>query len=209
MEKYLIFILFLIITTLLIAGRFGFEWAGGEGYEKPLTATLKEISGTVTVGNGEKETIAIEENKINRGEQIKTSDNSLAIILIGERIKIFLDQRTDVIVEKNFPSVVEIKLVRGRLLADTSSETEKLIISTSRSTNIITAGKITAVRYDFLDKTSVMPIDTSVEITVANLSKETTKPVEISEIEPFTISSTDFSLTAPEVIDFYEWANKF
>jgi len=134
------------IFVLLIGTRFNFTWAGGSGYEKPMVATAKIYS------NGLKNEIEVQ-----RGQLIKTTSNETAIIYIGERIIITINERTDVVIEKLFPSEVEITLRGGRLWAKTSSETEKLTISSPETSDFITSGSVTAVRYDSLNKTDITP----------------------------------------------------
>ncbi|MFH1253507.1 MAG: hypothetical protein V1664_04230 [Candidatus Uhrbacteria bacterium] len=209
MEKFLAVIFFLAITVMLIAARFGLVWAGGNGYVKPLSTTIEVADGIVNIERVDKIRTAEIKSSISRGEKIMVGDNSRVLIRIGEEIIIALDQRTDVIIEKNTPDEVEIKLIRGRLLTKTSWETNQLTISTPRSKSVIKDGTITAVRYDFLDKTSVAPLNTQAKISIGDLSQITNEPREISELEPFTILPTGFNLEAPEVIGFYEWARKY
>jgi len=209
MEKLLATIFFLTLTAMLIAARFDLVWAGGSGYTEPLSITAEVADGDVNIERVDKIRTAEINEQIYRGEKISTGDNSRALLRLGQKIVVALDQRTDVIIERNTSVEVEIKILRGRLLAKTSLETNQLTVSTPRTKSTIKDGSITAVRYDFLDKTSVAPLNTGVEISIGEIFQSSTSPVEINELKPFTVLPTGLNLKAPEVVGFYEWAEKF
>lgn len=144
--KILTIFFLLSVFILLIGTRFNFTWSGGSGYEKPMPATAEIYS------NSTKNKI-----EVKRGQLIKTGSNETAIIYIGERIVVSVDERTDIVVEKLSSSGVEITLRGGRLWAKTSSETEKLTISSPETSDFITSGSVTAVRYDSLNETDIIP----------------------------------------------------
>ncbi|MFA6131624.1 MAG: hypothetical protein WC702_00955 [Patescibacteria group bacterium] len=147
LKKILVALFLLTSLALLIGARFGFAWAGGEGYETPMSASVKIYS-----DKGETETTAV------RGELIKTNAGEKAIVQIGERIVVAVDERSDVVLEKLFPSEVKIVLRGGRVLAKTSNETEKLTISSPETSDFINSGAVTAVRYDSLSRTDIVPM---------------------------------------------------
>lgn len=207
MEKIIAAIFFLATITLLIGARFGLVWAGGSGYVAPLSAVIEVADGNIEIERVDQSRDTEAGEKISRGEKILVGDGSRTLVRVGQGIIIALDQRTVVVLEKLTPQEVEIKILRGRILAETSNETERLTISTPRSKSVIKNGAITAVRYDFLDKTSVAPLKkTTVEITLENLFVKSTEPQEILELEPFNILPTSFNLEVPDVVGFYQWA---
>lgn len=148
MNKFLTIIFFLGIALLLIGARFGFTWAGGQGYEKSMSVTVEIYSQQNK-----------NETEVKRGQLVKTNTGETAIIRIGERIVIAVDERTDVVVEKMYASEVELFLRGGRILAKKSSETEKLTISSPETSDFITSGSVTAVRYDSLNRTDIAPLE--------------------------------------------------
>lgn len=148
MNKFLVSIFFVGTVVLLIGSRFGFTWAGGEGYESPLPVTVEVFS------MGNPGTFTLE-----RGSVVKTADNDSAIVKIGEGIFVAMDQRTEIVIERVYSSEVEIILRGGRILAKTSDETKKLTISSPETSDFITSGTVTAVRYDFLNKTEITPLE--------------------------------------------------
>jgi hypothetical protein len=137
-----------LIFFLLVGARFNFTWAGGSGYERPMTATVE------TYSPGDKN-----ETTVKRGQLIKTGSGETAVVQIGERIIVAVDERSDVVLDKLFPSEVKLTLRGGRILAKTSRETEKLTISSPETSDFITSGLITAVRYDALDRTDIVPLE--------------------------------------------------
>jgi hypothetical protein len=209
MEKILASIFFLTVITMLAAARFGLVWAGGAGPTVLLPATVEISNGSNTIIRVETKRTAQNSEAIKRGEKFSTGNNSRALIRIGQEIIVALDQNTDVILENLSAEKVEIKIIRGRLLANTSWETDKLIISTPISQSSIKDSAITAVRYDFLDQATILPINTVAQISIKNDSLQTKNAINIQEVAPFTISPTEFNLNAPEVADFYQWARRY
>lgn len=199
MNKFLAAIFFLGIVLLLIAARFGFTWAGGEGYEKPMPALVEIFS---EAGSTRLD--------LARGDSIQTKDNQRALIQISERIIVALDQRTEVKIERLFPSQTEIRIIHGRLLARTSPETEKLVISSPLASGAVTEGVLTVVRYDFLDKTTFIPInnEVAVEIKKGPLLYSKDKAIEVNELKPLSSGLADFNLSAPDVVGFYAWTTE-
>ena len=194
---------------MLAAARFGLVWAGGAGQKVLLQATVEISNGSNTIIRVETKRTAQNSEAIKRGEKFSTGNNSRALIRIGQEIIVALDQNTDVILENLSAEKVEIKIIRGRLLANTSWETDKLIISTPISQSSIKDSAITAVRYDFLDQATILPINTVAQISIKNDSLQTKNAINIQEVAPFTISPTEFNLNAPEVADFYQWARRY
>ena len=207
-NKLLVAIFLLILIVLLVGAAFGFRFAGGEGYFEPMPIVTEIVSGDSTVEtNGEIQ--PLQTGKIlTRGQTIHTGNGARVLVRIGERITIALDQRTDVVIEKLFPSEVEIKLIGGRLLADTSSETEKLIISSPKSSAAITDGAITAVRYDFLNKTSFTPIGDEVSVDIPDgipLYANKGQTVDVNEKNPMYSDLSEFNWQTSSDADFFNW----
>lgn len=156
MNKILSVFFLISIFTLLAMACFGFEWAGGGGVTETLPSQIEAISGQAMIErNGE---IRVLENgdALLRGEIIKTGDNSRAVVRIGRRTTICLDERTDISLERLFPYLIEIKIIRGRLWSQASNEIEKFTISSLETSKTITNDAITAVRYDWLEKTEIV-----------------------------------------------------
>lgn len=197
MNKFLIIFFFLGITLLLIGARFGFTWAGGEGHEEPMGASVKIISGGESASAD-----------LIRGSEVETKNDEYALIHIGKKIIVALDQRTIISMERLFPSVVEINLQSGRLLAKTSSETEKFIISSPYANGTITDDALTAVRYDFLNKTTFAPLGGEILVEIKNgpslFSDE--QAVDVNELNPTYSDFSDFNWHTSATADFYEWA---
>ncbi|HBR81119.1 TPA: hypothetical protein DEA21_05800 [Candidatus Uhrbacteria bacterium] len=209
MNKILVGSFLIAVTGLLLAARFGFEFAGGEGYVEALPAQVEIISGSVTVERSGVSRTAVNGESLKRGEIIRTSDTTRAIIKIGERISIVLDERTDVSIEQILPSQVEIKIIRGRLLAKTSNETEELLISTPVSFGSINSGILSVVRYDWLDKTDYLPFGTTVFVNQKDDYKNVSQGgVEALEKEPFGLTKIDFDWQGSSAVEFYEWVSE-
>ncbi len=209
MEKLLALIFFLVLSGLLISARFGFLFAGGEGYVKSLPVTIEVVEGKIQVDRvGEIRTVETGDS-MTRGEKILVGENSRALIRIGKNITVALDQQTDIILEQLFPAQVEIKIIRGRLLANTSMETEKLIVSSPKATGEITDGSMTAVRYDFLAKTTYATIDSPIFVDVLEgqtFQLNDLQALNVNELIPSQSILSEFNPQASSVAEFYEWA---
>ena len=212
MEKLLALFFFIALSGLLISARFGFLFAGGEGYIKSLPVTIEVVEGKIQVDRaGEMRTVETGDS-VARGEKILVGENSRALIRIGKNITVALDQQTDIILEQLFPVQVEIKIVRGRLLANTSMETEKLIVSSPKATSEITDGSMTVVRYDFLDKTTYAAIDSPVFVDVLGgqtFQLNNSQALDVNEMSPSQSILSEFNPQASSAAGFYEWVKRF
>ncbi|MFH1089530.1 MAG: hypothetical protein V1716_03855 [Candidatus Uhrbacteria bacterium] len=209
MEKLWALIFFIVLSGLLISARFGFIFAGGEGYIKSLPVTIEVVEGKTQVDRAGKIRTVETSDSVTRGEKIMVGENSRAFIRIGENITVALDQQTDIVLEQLFPTQVEIKIVRGRLLASTSMETEKLIVTSPKATGEIAAGSMTVVRYDFLDKTTYATIGSPVFIDVLGgqtFQLNNSQALDINELNPAQPVLSEFNPQASSAAGFYEWA---
>lgn len=201
MNKFLTTVFLISVVVLLALARFGFEFAGGQGYEKPMTATVVFYS---------TENVPIKQDDLARGEMLETVDGEYAVVRIGEKIKIAMDQRTVVTIERLFSSKVEVIIIRGRVLAKISPETEKLAIVSPYASGTITDGVITAARYDFLDQTVYAPLGSKIFVEIKNDQSFDLddRAVVVDELHLDRSGLTDFNHQAAAVVDFYDWAFK-
>jgi len=159
MDKILTGLFLILIAGLLVAMCVGFEWAGGEGVIQTLPAQIEITSGSVIIEKNGKTRTANDHEYLARGEIVRTGGSARATIKIGKEIWTALDERTDISLEKLTPTQVELKITRGRILAQTSGESEKFTVSSPEDSKTITNGAITAVRYDWLEKTEIIPFN--------------------------------------------------
>ena len=178
-------ILAVLVASLLAGQRFGFAWAGGEGYRPERGADV--------VGSDE---------RFRSGEWIMTGTNERVKITIGTNNQIALDQNTDLALVKTIDEETIVHLRRGRIYA-----TGALTINTNFTSTTVTEGAVSIVNYDFREIVSIVPIGTSADIVVENGETFTTeKPVDIHETSPVSVTEASFDPTSGAAADFYAWA---
>lgn len=199
MNKFLTTVFLISIVALLAAARFGFEFAGGQGYEKPTTVTVVFYSTENTM---------IKQDDLVRGKTLETGDDEYAVMRISEQIKIAVDQRTAVTIEQLSSSKVDIKIIRGRVLAESSSKTEKFTILSPHASGTINSGMITAARYDFLDQTVYAPLENEIFVEIKNGRSFNLddRAVVVDELRLDHSGFIDFNHRAAAVVGFYDWA---
>lgn len=177
----------LIVAALLVGQRFGFVWAGGDGY--------RPERGAVVVGM---------ETAYRRGETVRTGPDERLKIRVGTRGVIALDQNSDLVLTRTTDESVVVHLVRGRIYADFP-----LTVTTNGTRSTIRSGALSVVNYDFIETVSVVPFGASVEITVKpDRSLATETPVNVHETPPVSVVEAGFNPNAGEVDGFYDWATE-
>lgn len=173
-----------LVATLLVGQRFGFAWAGGDGYHPQQTATV--------VGSSK---------SIRRGETVSTGSGERTRLVIGAQ-SISLDENTDVVLADLRDESLAIRLVRGRIYVD-----GPVTVSTNFTSTTTASGALTVVNFDFLETVSIAPFFTTATVTTKGSPSVTTeKPVSIHETPPVSIVEIPFDTNAASVADFYRWA---
>ncbi len=176
----------LIVVTLLVGQRFGFVWAGGNGYIPQRTVAIVGSDATYQRG----QTISTK-----AGEREKLS---VAAVLIA------LDENTTLTIENAQDGKVSVKLSRGRLYAS-----GPLTVTTNFTSTTIASGAISVVNYDFLETVTVAPLGTSAMVTTKGSAPiDIQKPVNVHETPPVSIIKTPFDTNAASVADFYHYATE-
>lgn len=215
--KYVLYTIFILLTAILLIGqRFGFVWAGGTGYIAERRAGIVAIVGEPDVDRIGKTRIAQLWQSVARGETIRTGVGERVLLQLDFANTIALDENTDVMIEENNLHAIRVKLLRGRVYADThvtdrhdeNPDWAKTIsIDTKASRTTIETGSVTIVNYDFLDRVSIAPIETEAEIVVGgDMMFNSTTPVIIDDAYGNMLDeNAPFSMSSPDVIDFYQW----
>lgn len=194
--KFALIPAFLTLVALLVVGqRFGFTWAGGDGY-------LPEIGAYADDGA-----------HYARGETVSTGQDervSLRVGVpgdIGALADLWIDQNTSLTLEQTNANGVIVKIGRGRMLAVTHDPERPLTIKTGFTQSSILRGSVSVVNYDFRETVSVIPVGSTVTIGLPDgQSFETQKPVDIHETPPVSISEFAFDPSSGAAAEFYNWA---
>jgi|GEM_PF-6982297 hypothetical protein len=201
-----------LAAVLLVGHAIGFGWAGGEGIEADVPASIigESYAGTVTIEHAGARRSAAPSDAIVRGEIVRTGDDGRVMIQIGADHVLALDNRTDVRIDDLRPSTMKITLIQGRvyLSAQRSTNEKSLLISSTKGTDVsIPYGRASVVNYNFKNVFAVYPIDTFAAIVLPDDSATVTKTgIEISEVEPVSVADVDFDAASSAAADFYRWA---
>ncbi len=198
-----------LTAILLIGQRFGFAWAGGEGYARPAAVTVAAVSGDVGIDRAGSTRPAAETGSLRRGETVRTGGGRAAI-RIGANMKLFLDERTDLTLERLDQDGVSVRLARGRMFATTGGEKQRLNVMTNFTESSLLKGELSIVNYDFRETVSVIPIRNAA-VTVVRQPEQgtvTQLPVDIHETDPVTITETTFNSDEGAAKDFYAWVRE-
>lgn len=192
-QNILILICFLVATTLLVGQRFGFVWAGGDGYQPSIDVILE--------ATGE---------RIARGETISTG--------VSERVKasvnnvlLALDENSDLEIVRSNNEELELFLHRGRIYLDTLASDNLTVKIRSKMVRakLLEPGQVSFVYYDFRDTLSIIPFDNiEVKFTVADKARITSTPVDVLEIEPYTLDYFHFKIPGSAAEEFYNWIER-
>ncbi len=188
MNKQLdLIVLAVLIVALLIGQRLDLVFAGGNGFNRMLDISVAGMKSSVR-----------------RGETITTKSNERQIAQIGNTTFIGMDERTEIVLDNLFDGHLEIHLTKGRIMIET---VQPLTVTTNATKNTITNGTATIINYDFLQTIDVIPLtaDVSLKTKKTQSYSELHTAVRISEIDPYTITSTTFSLSEGVAADFYKW----
>jgi len=189
-QKILIITLTILTLALLVGHRFGFVWAGGNGYDPHLELSVIDATYDVQVDG------------FKRGEIVSTGEAEWLTITSGT-VTISLDERTDVELVSTQAETIELYVHRGRVVVETDTSV-KIRSDFVRSEFI--DGQVSFVYYDFLHTASIIPFDTKVNFTIADQTGTSTKPIDILELDPYTATPFSFDPAASSAAEFYEWA---
>lgn len=193
--RWLIIIFFILLVVLLIGQRFGFEWAGGDGFYPHgqavvLTSTYDDQVGDI----------------FERGETIKSNASYLFVDLDG-LATVALDERTDLEIESLRENEITLRLYRGRIMLHVPERS--LQVKTNYTTETIENGSASIVNYDFREIIGVYPVDAHVKV---NLPERPTfvldAALEIHETPPVSITSTTFDPISGAGAGFYLWVEE-
>lgn len=200
MRKQIFLIIFLgILTVLLLVGqRFGATWAGGDGYLPSLPLEIADQVGSSNVVD-----------TVRRG-QIVSTDSESRLLLSNELIEVALDENTDLEIIRLNKNEVELYVHRGRIgVRSWGVNLPVSIRSDYVRSNFESPGQISFVYYDFLNKVSIIPFDDlEVSYSIADTEDTTVEPIDISELEPYTIEPFEFKIPGSTAEEFYNWIAK-
>lgn len=191
LKKPIPLILFcVLLATLLIGQRFGFIWAGGEGYEPNLPVR--------NVHSGA---------EYARGEAIETTD-SPTLLAIGKDTLVALDVNTTITLNTLKEEQIVIRFPRGRIYIDREEALGTFHVRTNYHESVFSMGRASFVNYDFREIVSVIPINTNIQ-TFTELNETTVDtqiPIDIHETEPVERTNFDFLIDQGTGAEFYAWA---
>lgn len=180
----------LLAAVLLVGARIGYEWAGGDGVEQPLTVTNGERWGT---------DCAVESADTQRRHEMTCAGQNLRFDFGATTFT--LDENTDISIVRDDASNPVVSLVTGRAVIDGE------ITVSIRDIKIFTSGVVTLVHYSWLDKVDLKVISGSAEIRQGTYSSTVTagNAVAIDTLPPYdAIAPTEVNLEAESVRAFYE-----
>lgn len=196
--KILTAILFVVIMGLLITQRFSLP---------------KELPVRITAGAGEDAGYGFGE-KLRRGSLIETQDGFLKVA-IGEELSnadqaqtnIWLSKNTSIELVRLYKDEIVIRLIKGRILAQTQAQTA-LVIKTNYTQHSIYKGTASFINYDFLETIHVIPLkDSSIQTDLLKTNESFTEstPYSIRETIPVSREPLEVNLLAGDSADFYQW----
>ena len=194
---------------LLVGQRFGATWAGGDGYLPSRSLEVADQVGSANVSD-----------QVLRG-QIVSTDSESRLLLSNELIEIALDENTDLEIIRLNKKEIELYVHRGRIGVRSGywilsslknnypvSGPDPIILIRSDyiRSRFQSPGQVSFVYYDFLNKVSLIPFDdTEVSYSIAGQTGSTMQPLDISELEPYTIEEFDFQIPGSSAEEFYNW----
>jgi hypothetical protein len=191
LQIVLIVILAILALGLTVGQRFGFEWAGGEGYNPNLVLSVVDSVGDTQV------------DRFRRGQMISTGTGERLVLATNKVVTIALDERTDVELISTRADEVELYVHRGRILVE-SNTLVKIRSDWVRSEFV--DGEVSFVYYDFNNTASIIPFDTKVNYSIAERTGSTTEPIDIMELAPYSITPFEFEPVTSSAANFYDWA---
>lgn len=212
MTKYLTVLFALLVATLLVGQRFGFVWAGGDGYVSTLSVFLQDATGVVTVErNGVVRTIAVGDNdRIYRGETVMTAPGSFAQITISDFshiVTVGMDERTTLTVDTLAVAKPELFLHGGRIETFMDGTVDGLNVRTNFTRSKLGKGRASFVNYDFKETVGIVPIVGTVTTTATKTddTRTTATAIGIHETDPVAFDEIGFNRDAESVRPFYDW----
>jgi len=161
-----------ILTTLLVGQRFGFTWAGGEGYVTPMLATVIELEGEAGTINVT-ERLLKPGDELSRGERVETKlDSTLQIKLLETTLE--LDQNTEIFFRQLNENQIIIEIARGDMSVDSREQLVTTIIRSSAA-EVEANGQYFMIGHNHLESfTKVEPLENEVVVTDLSQNKKIT-----------------------------------
>ncbi|MBI2551660.1 hypothetical protein HYV73_04985 [Candidatus Uhrbacteria bacterium] len=186
MKTRIIVVFVLLLLGALLVGRMvGFGWAGGKGFEWQPGATVSSDQGVVTIQRpGNQPRVVSGSDRVRRGEMLSTDAGGRALLQDGDASRLYLDERTDVVLDSLDP--FEITLLRGRILVagQMAVRINRLLIKNT--------GTSTLVHYDFSASADLIPIRGDLSYVL---------PEGGDEAEPVSVSSPTHVIYYPKVVE--------
>lgn len=144
-----------------------------------------------------------------RGQIIETKNSEYLAVKIGDSLKIVLDERTNLELDRLFEDELTLRFTRGRIVVD-SRGTTPVLIETNKTQSIIEQGSAAFINYDFQKLVTVAPMEGSVQTHIKGTDDYLLLPVpiNISEIESPTFSKTMFDPKQGAGAMFHAWADE-
>jgi ferric-dicitrate binding protein FerR (iron transport regulator) len=208
MPRLFVVVFLASVAALLIGARFGFTWAGGDGFESRLDVHIDQVIGNVVADRAGEVRVLTSHERILRGETVRTGDGSRAVVNVKGGVMIALDERSDLTIDRLSSERVSVQLSRGRILAVKRGDAiDRLVVTTNFTETAIVEEAVSVVNYDFLGKVSVIPFHTVASVIVQPMiAMLTEQPSEITETEPRELAQTTFDPSSSNAASFYAWA---
>lgn len=192
----------LLVSALLIGAHVGASFAGGPGYQSPLTVTTIEADGSVNEVRNDK-TMPLSDHPV-RGSVIETGAQARALIDIDGTV-LALSENTSVELKTLATDRLVLFVSKGRVAV--SSPNDRVVHITSNEVDSwFLGGVMTFVNYDFQRRVSVIPLAATVCVRIHNgPTLMATQPMDISEMDPFNWHPGTFSTTGTVANGFYNW----
>ena len=198
-------IFFICISALMIGQSFGSTWAGGDGVRHEVSVTIAGIEGKSSFEHPGSEPVSILENRIGRGEKIKTGEQSYLTLNLGNLAYISLAERTDITLDRLFEDELTITVTRGRVVAEILDPSGNLRIKTNHTETTVDSGVLTLINFDFLENIVLAPItETIAHICTELRCQEIESAITVHETKPIEVEQREYTLDDP----FYEWVGE-
>jgi len=151
-----------------------------------------------------------ENHVFRRGETVRTGKGEFVELLIGESVRVNLDELTNLKLESLSKQNVRIGFGHGRILVNVNNG-GNLEVDTPTAEHRVT-GRASFIGYDFKHQTSVIPLflesTGSIQTTIPLLNQtfEVTGPITITDVNPPVVVETKFNEKTDPRKEFYLWA---
>ncbi len=203
----------LLLATLLIGQRFGFAWAGGNGYVRNLDVSVEEVTGTAYADRlGERRPLAVGD-RLRRGESVITEAGCFAKIVLqddSQSVTIAMDERTNLTVDAATVERVGLYLHAGRIESVNDGTIETFDVRTNFTKTTIGPGRASFVNYDFSETIAIIPLSSTLTLTTTKNDETTvvSSPINAHETNPVSVTPAAFNPQAGGSARFYEWVGR-